>query len=128
MIFRYAIVWAYIDLVVALSMALALYVGLNMEWWGWLLFSPLFLYMVFECVRKARYSLTVDGDQISVGSFRATRYAVSRIAVVHVWNAKAGRIAVVDFSDGSKLHFSSRLKGFDDLVGLLRSKANLPSN
>jgi hypothetical protein len=128
MTFRYAIIWAYIDLVVALSMTLALYTGLQMKWWGWLLFSPLFLYLVFECVRKASYSLTVDDNHITVGSFRTTQYFVSKIVAVHVWDAKAGRIAVVDFDDASRLHFSSRLKGFDDLVGLLRTKAKLPSN
>jgi hypothetical protein len=126
MTYRYTIFWAYVDLVVALAMTLALYVGLQMEWWGWLLFSPLFLYLVFECVRKASYSLTVDGNDIKVGSFRYTRYFVSKISAVHVWDANAARMAVVDFDDGSRFHFSSRLGGFDDLVGLLRTKANLP--
>ena len=128
MTFRYAIKWAWFDVAAALAMTLALYAGLRPEWWGGLLFSPLFLYMVFESVRKVSYSLTVDGDDITVGSFRSTRHSVSKIKAVHVWDAKAGRIAVVDFVDESRLHFSSRLEGFDDLVGLLRTKANLPQS
>lgn len=126
MTFRYSIKWIYVDLVVALVMTWALYVLLQPEWWGWLLYSPLFLYLVFESVRKFTYTLTVDGDRIMVGSFRSTPYPVSEIAAVNVWNAKAGRMAVVSFSDRSKFHFSSRLEGFDDLVALLRTKANLP--
>jgi hypothetical protein len=125
--FRYAIKWTYIELVVALAMTLAVYAGLQPEWWGWLLYSPLFLYLVFEGVRKVCYSLTVDGDRITVGSFRPTRYSVSKIKAVNVWDAKGGRMAVVDFVEGGRFHFSSRLEGFDDLVRLLRTKANLPS-
>lgn len=128
MTFRYASKWVYIELVVALAMTLVVYVGLQPEWWGWLLYSPLFLYLVFEGVRKVSYSLTVDGDLITVGSFKSTQYSVSKIAAVNVWDAKGGRMAVVDFADGSRFHFSSRLEGFDDLVGLLRTKANLPSS
>lgn len=127
MTFRYAIKWAYIELVVALAMTLVVYAGLQPEWWGWLLYSPLFLYLVFEGVRKVSYSLTVDGDRITVGSFRSAQYSVSKITAVNVWEAKGGRMAVVAFVGGSRFHFSSRLEGFDDLVGLLRTKANLPS-
>jgi hypothetical protein len=127
MTFRYAIKWAYIELVVALAMTLVVYVSLKPEWWGWLLYSPLFLYMVFEVVRKVTYSLTVDGDHITVDSFKAARYSVSKITAVNVWDAKGGRITVVDFADGSRFHFSSRLDGFDDLVSLLRTKAKLPA-
>jgi hypothetical protein len=126
MTFRYAIKWAYIELVVALVMTLVVYTGLQPEWWGWLLYSPLFIYLVFEGVRKAGYSLTVDGDRIMVGSFRSTQYSVPKIKAVNVWDAKGGRMAVVDFVDGSRFHFSSRLEGFEDLVGMLRTKANLP--
>lgn len=126
MTFRYAVKWTYIELVVALVMALVVYAGLHPEWWGWLLLSPLFLYLVFECVRKVSYTLTVDDDHITVGSFRSTRYSVSKITEVNVWDAKGGRMAVVAFADGGRLHFSSRLEGFDDLVTLLRTKANLP--
>jgi len=127
MTFRYAAKWAYIEFVAALVMTLALYAGLQPEWWGWLLYSPLFLYLVFEGVRKVSYSLTIDGDHITVGSFRSNRYSISKITAIHVWEAKAGHIAVVDFADGNRLHFSSRLEGFDDLVGLLKTRANLPS-
>lgn len=127
MTFRYAIKWAYIELVVVLAMTLVVYVSLKPEWWGWLLYSPLFLYMAFEVVRKVSYSLTVDGDNITVGSFKAARYSASKITTLNVWDAKGGRIAVVDFSGGSRFHFSSRLDGFDDLVSLLRTKANLPA-
>ena len=126
MTFRYSIKWIYIDLVVALAMTLALYILVQPEWWGWLLFSPLFLYLVFESVRKFRYSLTVDGDRITVGSFKSTQYPVSEATAVNVWDAKGGRMAVVTFADGSRFHFSSRLEGFDDLVRLLRTEANLP--
>lgn len=127
MTFRYAIKWAYIEFVVALAMTLALYAGLHPKWWGWLLYSPLFLDLVFEGVRKVSYSLTVDGDRITVGSFKSARYSVSEIRSVYVWDAKGGRIAVVAFADGSRFNFSSHLQGFDDLVSLLRTKANLPS-
>lgn len=127
MTFRYAIKWAYIELVVALTMTSALYAGLQPEWWGWLLYAPLFLYLVFEGVRKVSYSLTVDGDRITVGSFRSSQYSVSKITAVDVWDAKGERIAVVAFADGSRFNFPSRLEGFDDLVGLLRTKANLSS-
>jgi hypothetical protein len=126
MTYKYSIIWAYFDLVAALAMTFALYVGLRPEWWGWLLFSPLFLYLVFECVRKVSYSLTVDGNHITVGSFKSTQYFVSQIVAVHVWDAKAGRVAVVEFADGNRLHFPSRLAGFDDLVALLKTKAHLP--
>jgi len=125
---RYASKWTYIELVVALVMTLAVYAGLQPEWWGWLLYSPLFLYLVFEGVRKVSYSLTVDGDHITVGSFKSAQYSVSKIAAVNVWDAKGGHMAVVDFVDGRRFNFSSRLEGFDDLVGLLRTKANLPSS
>jgi|WetSurMetagenome_2_1015567.scaffolds.fasta_scaffold03712_8 hypothetical protein len=126
MTFRYAIKWAYIEFVVALVMTLVVYAGLRPEWWGWLLYLPLFLYLVFEGVRKTSYSLTVDGDRITVGSLKSAQYSVSRITAVNVWDAKGGRVAVVDFVDGSRFNFPSRLERFDDLVGLLRTKANLP--
>ncbi len=125
MTFRYAIKWAYIELVVALAMTLALYVGLEPEWWGWLMFSPLFIALVYEGVRKVKYSLTVDGDLITVGSFKSAQYSVSKITAVNVWDAKGGRIAVVDFDGGSRFNFPSTLERFDELVGLLKTKANL---
>jgi hypothetical protein len=125
--FRYSIKWTYVELVAALVMTLVVYAGLQPEWWGWLLYSPLFLYLVFEGVRKINYSLTIDGDHITVGSFRATQYSASKITAVNIWDAKGGRMAVVSFADGGRFHFSSRLEGFDHLVRLLRTKANLPT-
>lgn len=125
MTFRYSIKWIYFEFAVALAMALAVYVGLRPEWWGWLMFLPLFLFLVFDGARKASYSLTVDGDQITVGSFKSAQYLVSRITAVNVWEAKGGRITVVDLSDGSRFNFSSRVEGFDELIGLLKTKANL---
>jgi hypothetical protein len=126
MTFRYAIQWTFIELVTALVMTLALYVGLQPKWWGWLLYSPFFLYLVFEGVRKISYTLTVEGDHITVGSFNPTQYSASKITALNVWDAKAGRIAVVTFADGRRFNFPSRLKRFDELVGLLRAKANPP--
>lgn len=126
MTFRYSAKWAYIEIIAALGMTLAMYAGLHPEWWGWLLFSPFFLYMVFESVRKIRYSLTVDGDRITVSSFNSAQYSASEITTLNVWDAKGKRIAVVAFSDGRRFNFPSRLEGFDELVGLLRTKANLP--
>jgi hypothetical protein len=108
-------------------MTWVLYESLHPEWWGWLLYSPLFLYMVFEGVRKVRYSLTIEGDKLTIVNYKADRYSVSQITAVNVWDAKGGRMAVVDFSDGRRFHFSSRLYKFDDLVNLLRTKANLSS-
>ena len=125
--FRYAFKWSYIELVVVSAMTWVLHVGLHPEWWGWLLYFPLFAYMVFEGVRKVSYSLTVEGDSLTIVNYKVSYYSVSRIAAVNVWDAKAGRIAVVDFSDGNRFHFSSRLDGFDKLVSLLRTKAKLPS-
>lgn len=127
MTFKYAIKWTYIELVVALLMTWVVYVSLHPEWWGWLLYSPLFLYLIFEVVRKVSYSLTVEDDNLTVGSFKTTRYSVSKITAVNVWDAKGGRIAVVDFADGGRFHFSSRLDGFENLVSVLRAKAKLPS-
>lgn len=127
MTFRYAIRWTYIELVVAVAMTWGLYAGLHPKWWGWLLYAPLFLDLIFEGDRKVSYSLTVEGDRITVGSFKPAQYSVSKIAAVNVWTAKGGRIAVVAFADGNRFNFSSHLQGFDDLVGLLMTKAALLS-
>lgn len=127
MTFRYATLWAYIEFVVVSVMVLAVYVGLRPAWWGWLLFSPLFLYLLLEGIRKVRYALTVEGDLITVGSFRPVQYSVSGIRALNVWEYNGGHIAVVDFADGSRFHFPSRLQGFDELVRLLRTKAKLTS-
>jgi hypothetical protein len=123
--FRYASQWAYFELLVAFLMLLAVAVKLKPEWWGWLLFAPLLGFMFFEGIRKARYSLTVDGDLITVGSFNSAQYVASKITAVNVWMAKGGRIAVVAFDDGQKFNFPSNVQGFDNLVGLLKTKANI---
>ncbi len=123
--FRYASQWAYIELLVAFLMTLSVAVKLKPEWWGWLLFTPLLGFLVFEGIRKIKYSLTVEGDIITVGSFNSAQYVASKIAAVNVWMAKGGRIAVVTFEDGTRFNFPSNVEGFDNLVGLLKTKANL---
>ena len=123
--YRYASQWAYIELLVAFLMTVTAYVELKPDWWGWLLFAPLFGYMIFEGMRKVTYSLSVDGDLITVGSFNSAQYVASKITAVNVWIAKGGRIAVVAFDDGRRFNFPSTVDGFDNLVGLLKTKANL---
>ena len=122
----YSTRWIFPELIAALAMTLLLYAGLRPEWWGWLIFSPLFLYLCFETIRKLTYSLAVDDAHIRAGSFRSTIYPVSAITAIHVWDAKGGRMAVLDFNDGRRLHFSDRLEYFDEVVQLLQTKANLP--
>lgn len=126
MTFRYSFVRTWLNLAVAMVMAFFMYDGLHPEWWGWLLFSPLFIYMVYETARKAMYSLTVDGDFITVRGTKPAQYPATGITAVNVWNAKGGRIAVVACSDGRRFNFPSGLQGFDELVRLLRTRANLP--
>jgi len=126
MTFRYSKAWIFFDLLAALAMGAALYIGLHPYWWGWLLFAPLFMYMTLESVRKYMYSITVDGERIVVVAFRPAQYRISEIVGVDVYTAKAGRMGVVRFADRRKFSFSSRLAGFDDLATLLRTKANLP--
>lgn len=118
--------WTWLNLVVALVAAFLVYDGLRPEWWGWLLFSPLFMYMAYESLRKATYSLTIEGDLITIRGFKPGQYSASGISAVNVWTAKGGRVAVVACSDGRRFNFPSRLEGFDELVRQLRSKANLP--
>lgn len=126
MTFRYPKWLAFIKFAVALLMLIALYVGTNPKYWGWLLFLPLFITLVIDGVLTYRYSLTVEGDHISLASYNSARYRVSEIAAINVWLAKGGRIAVVTFSDQRRLSFPSRLVGFDKLVELLRTQAKLP--
>ncbi len=123
--FRYASQWAFIELLVALMMILAVSLKLKPDWWGWLMFAPLFGFLIFEGIRKATYSLTVEEDLITVGSFNSAQYVTSKIAAVNVWMAKGGRVAVVAFNDGNKFNFPSNVKGFDNLVDLLKAKAKL---
>jgi hypothetical protein len=117
---------AYTRFAAALIMLVALYVGTNPKFWGWLLFLPLFLTILYEGLRSQSYSLTVDDDRIIVRGFKPAQYQVSDITAVDVWFAKGGRMAVVTFADRRKLSFHSHLVGFEQLVELLRTKANLP--
>lgn len=125
MTFRYSKWLAYSRFAAALGMAVALYIGTKPMLWGWLLFAPLFLFIVYEGVRSYRYSLTVDEEFISVGGLEPAQYRIAEITDIHVWVAKGGRIAVVTFADRSKLTFPSHLTGFKHLVELLRSRSNL---
>jgi hypothetical protein len=117
---------AYIKFAVAMLMLFSLYVGTNPKFWGWLLFFPLFLTLVFESARTYLYSLTINGDNISVAGFKRAQYRISEIDAINVWVAKGGRIAVITFSDLTRLSFSSRLQGFDKLIESLRMQAKLP--
>ncbi len=125
MTFRYSLVRTWLNLAVALAMAFFMYDGLQPQWWGWLLFSPLFVYLSYESLRKALYAFTIEGDLITVHGFRSSQYPVSGIKSVNVWDAKGGRIAVVAFADGRRFNFPSTLARFDELVRLLRTRANL---
>jgi hypothetical protein len=128
MTFRYPKWLAFIKFAAALLMLIALYVGTSPKYWGWLLFLPLFVTLVIDGVLTYRYSLTVDGDRISLASYHSAQYRVSEITAISVWVAKGGRIAVVTFSDQRRLSFPSRLVGFDKLVELLRTQAKLPES
>ena len=119
---------AYSRFAAALIMLVALYVGTNPKFWGWLLFLPLFLTILYEGLRSHSYSLTVEDDRIVVGGFKPAQYRVSDITAVDVWFAKGGRMAVVTFADRQKLSFHSHVVGFEQLVELLRTKANLPES
>jgi hypothetical protein len=127
MIFRYPKWLAYLRYAIAVAMLIALYAGVHPEWWGWLLFLPLFLALVYDGVRVHRYSLTVADGRITVDGLRRGQYLVSEITAVDVWLAKGGRVAVVTFGGRRKLSFPSSLAGFDRLVGLLRVRAGLPA-
>ena len=105
-------------------MAAALYINTKPMLWGWMLFAPLFFYIVFVAVRTYSYSLTIDGDRISVSNSER-QYLVSDISAINVWDAKGERVAVISFSDRSRISFPSHLDGFNDLVALLRKQANL---
>jgi hypothetical protein len=128
MTFRYPKWLAFLKFAAALLMLIALYVGTSPKYWGWLLFLPLFITLVVDGVLTYRYSLTVDGDRISLASYNSAQYRVSDITAINVWFAKGGRIAVVTFSDQRRLSFPSRLVEFDKLVELLRTQAKLPES
>lgn len=126
MSFRYSFLRTWLNLFIALAMAIFMYDGLHPEWWGWALISPLFAYLIYESARKAMYAFIIEGDVITVRGFKPASYPASGITAVNVWNAKGGRVAVVAFADGRRFNFPSALSGFDELVRVLRTKANLP--
>ncbi len=126
MTFRYPKWLAYSKFIVAIAMFAILYLTTVPTVWDWLLFLPLFLFVIYEGARTYSYSLTVNGDLISLAGIKRGEYRVSDIAAVDVWVAKAGRIAVVTFANREKLNFSSRLVDFEKAVALLRKQANLP--
>jgi hypothetical protein len=93
--------------------------------WGWLLFAPLFLFLVYEGVRSYSYALIVGEDHITIGGFEPAQYPISEISDVKVWDAKGRQIAVVSFVDRRKFSFPSYLVGFTDAVELIRARAKL---
>jgi hypothetical protein len=120
MTYRYSKRLAYLEIAAAMTMLVALYVATDPMWWGWLLFAPLFLYIIARAVHTYMYSLTIDGDRITVVDLnKRDQYLVSEITAIHVWPAKGERIAVITFGDRKKLSFPSHLDGFDELVGSL---------
>jgi hypothetical protein len=125
MTYRFSKWLAYSRFAAALVMAIALYIGTKPMFWGWLLFAPLFLYIVYEGARSYSYSITIDDDVITVSGFKRAQYRISEIAAINVWLAKGERIAVITFADRSKFSFPSHLVGFEELVGLLRKRTNL---
>jgi hypothetical protein len=127
MTFRYPNWLAYSKFALALAMLVALYIGTNPKFWGWLLFLPLFLTIVYEGLRTYRYSLTVDDEFITVAGFSRGQYRISDISAINVWFAKGGRIAVLSIAGRKNLSFPSSLNKFDELVALLRTKTNLPA-
>jgi hypothetical protein len=125
MTFRYPKWLAFIRFAAAFAMLIALYVGTNPKFWGWLLFAPLFLFIVYEGMRAYTYSLTVGDDLITIGGFEPAQYPISEISDVKVWDAKGRQIAVVSFVDRRKFSFPSYLVGFADSVELIRTRAKL---
>jgi hypothetical protein len=123
-IYQYPRRLAYLEFAAALLMAVALYVNTRPMWWGWLLFAPLFFYIVFVSVRTYRYALTIAGDRIAV-SGTEREHRVSDITAINVWDAKGGRVAVITFADRGKISFPSHLQGFNDLVASLRRRTGL---
>jgi hypothetical protein len=125
MTFRYPKWLAFIRIAAAFAMLIALYIGTNPKFWGWLLFAPLFLFIVYEGMRAYTYSLTVGEEHITVAGYKPAQYPISEITAINVWIAKGERIAVVTFADRSKFSFPSHIVGFDKLVELLRTRTNL---
>lgn len=127
MTIRYPKWRAYTEFSIALVMLIALYIGTNPAFWGWLLFLPLFFIILYKGVLLYSYSLTIDGDRIVVGGIKCDEYRISDISAIDVWFAKGGRMAVVTFTGRETLSFPGKLIDFDRFVELLRTKANLPA-
>jgi hypothetical protein len=126
MAYRYSKRLALLEISAALVMLTALYISTQPMLWGWLLFTPLFLFVVAKGVRTYKYSLTINNDCITVVDFnKRAQYLVSDITAINVWPAKGERIAVITFWDWRKLSFPSHLEGFDDLVEFLRKQTKL---
>jgi len=126
MTYRFPKLLVVFQVTAALAMLIALYIGTRPMIWGWLLFAPLFLFIVAKGVRTYLYSLTINGDCITVVDLnKRADYLVSDITAINVWPAKGERVAVVTFWDWRKLSFPSHLEGFDDLVDALRKQTKL---
>ena len=126
MAYQYSRLLAYFEISAALAMLMTLYISEQPKIWGWLLFAPLFIFVIAKGVRTYRYSLTIDDDCITVVDLnKRAQYLVSDITAINVWPAKGERIAVITFWDWRKLSFPSHLKGFDELVDMLRKQTNL---
>jgi hypothetical protein len=126
MAYRYSKRLALLEISAALVMLTALYISTQPMLWGWLLFTPLFIFVVAKGVRTYKYSLTINNDCITVVDFnKRAQYLVSDITAINVWPAKGERIAVITFWDWRKLSFPSHLEGFDDLVEFLRKQTKL---
>jgi hypothetical protein len=126
MTYRYSKLLVVFQIAVALAMLIALYIGTDPAFWGWLLFAPLFLFILAKSVRTSIYSLTINGDRVTVVDLnKRAEYLVSEITAINVWPAKGVRMAVITFGNWKKLCFPSHLKGFDDLVELLRKQSKL---
>jgi hypothetical protein len=128
MTYRYSKRLVILQLAAALAMLIALYIGTKPMIWGWLLFSPLFLFVVAKAFRTYKYVLAINDDCITVVDFnKRAQYQVSDITAINVWPAKGERMAVITFRDWKKLSFPSHLEGFDELVELLKNKQNFKS-
>lgn len=125
MTYRYSKRLAYLQFAAAWVMLLALYINTEPKLWGWLLFMPLFFFVILQGVRTYRYSLTVDTDNIILDDIERAQYPVAEIAAINVWPAKGDRIAVITFTDRRKLSFPGHLEGFDNLVESLRKQKQL---
>ena len=69
MTYRYSKRLVILQLAAALAMLIALYIGTKPMIWGWLLFSPLFLFVVAKAFRTYKYVLAINDDCITVVDF-----------------------------------------------------------